>query len=211
MHILSIVILGIAANLDNLGIGLAYGIRKIKIPLISNLIIALLSGIATLITSFAGHLLLYLFPNVLCNILGGSIVSLVGIWIIVFYFKNMNKDVMLIKAEKDQTKDITMENLRIIIKQPERADIDYSGHISIKESILLGIALSVNCLATGLGAGMTGLSIFGMTLSVVFFSLVTIFFGVYLGKRYVSYYLGDKATIIAGILLILIGIYEMLV
>lgn len=207
MHIMSIIMLGIAANLDNLGIGLAYGIRRIRIPVGSNLIIAGLSGLATALSGFGGHLLLDILPSGLGNILGGGIVAAVGVWTIASYYQDKNKNMVLPSPDKE----LTIENLKIIIEEPHKADIDYSGHISTKEAILLGVALAVNASATGLGAGMTGLSVIGMTLSVIIFSLLTITIGDYTGQRCASLYLGDRAALVAGILLIMVGIYEMFI
>lgn len=39
-----IILLAIAANLDNLGVGIAYGLRGRYISIVSNLTIALISG-----------------------------------------------------------------------------------------------------------------------------------------------------------------------
>ena len=38
-----LVLIGISANLDNLGVGIAYGVRRINIPPLSNLIIAVIA------------------------------------------------------------------------------------------------------------------------------------------------------------------------
>jgi len=165
VHLLSIILLGIAANLDNLGIGLAYGIRRVKISLVSNLIIALLSGIATSLASFTGHLLNRILPDYLGNVIGGCIVGAVGVWVIAANFNGKNTHLALDNSDNEQMNNTNAANLRDIIRQPEKADVDYSGHISVKESILLGTALSINCLDTGLGAGMTGLSVIGTTSS----------------------------------------------
>ena len=57
MHIISTVFLGLAANLDNFGVGVSYGVQKIRIPFLSNFSIALLSGVVTFISVLSGHLL----------------------------------------------------------------------------------------------------------------------------------------------------------
>ena len=36
MHIISALFLGLAANLDNFGVGVSYGVQKIRIPSPSN-------------------------------------------------------------------------------------------------------------------------------------------------------------------------------
>ena len=97
------------------------------------------------------------------------------------------------------------------MQHPDKADTDYSGDISTKESVLLGIALALNCLATGLGAGMTGLNAIAITVTTILFSFLTIFLGLIIGRKCVSCFSGDKATILAGILLIIIGLYEVFI
>lgn len=204
MRLFSIIMIGIAANLDNLGIGLSYGVRRIKIPWLSNLVIAVMSGTAAIISSIGGHFLSCLLPVKISNRLGGGIVAVVGIWVILTFFRGNSKR----ESKQEQKQDNNMNNLKKIVQKPHQADIDYSGHISEKEAFLLGIALAVNCLATGLGAGLTGLNFFSLTVSVMFFSLLTIYIGVNVGKRYAATYLGDRATLVAGLILIVIGIYE---
>lgn len=55
---------------------------------------------------------------------------------------------------------------------------------------------------------MTGLSVKGMTLSVVLFSLITIYIGVRTGKKYFSRFIGDKGNVIAVLILVIIGIFK---
>lgn len=205
--ILSVILLGIAANLDNLAIGLAYGIRGIKVPFKSNFTFAALSGAATLVSGCAGHLLSHIIPKNVGNILGGAIVSVIGIYTILSF---------IFHDKKLQKADLTNESLSVsslgnIMDDPYSADVDNSGDISFKEAFVLGTALALNCLAAGFGAGMTGVNILGLILSVMFFSLLTIGLGTHFGKKYASRYFGDKATVAAGILLLIVGLYEMLI
>ena len=91
---------------------------------------------------------------------------------------------------------------------PSLADKDFSGDISLKESVLLGIALAVNCLGTGFGAGMTGVNIGILTLAVIIFSIATISLGEIIGRRWAAKFLGDQATVLSGLLLIIVGIFQ---
>lgn len=206
MHIISVLLLSLAPNLDNMAIGLAYGAKKISVPLKSNLAIALFSGLATFVSSLFGNLLSNYIPNYLGNVIGGSIVSIMGIYTII------NAILEKIRNKKIQDSNhIYIDSIKAVMKDPSIADRDYSGDISLKESILLGIALAVNCLGTGFGAGMTGVNIFILTAIIGFFSLFTIYFGALIGKRYASKLLGDKATLISGLLLLFVGIYQIFV
>jgi len=186
-----------------MAIGLAYGARKINVPFKSNLAIALFSGFATLISSFLGNLLTNYIPNYLGNIIGGSIVSAMGIYTIVSYLHT--------KISKVQDSNyMCLDSIKAVMNDPSIADKDYSGDISLKESILLGIALAVNCLGTGFGAGMSGVHIGVLTVAVIIFSLITISLGALVGRRYAARFLGDRATIISGLLLLAVGVYQML-
>ena len=203
MYFFSIFLLCLAPNLDNMVIGLAYGARQINVPFKSNFAIALFSGLAILISSSIGRILTNYIPNYLGNIIGGSIVSIMGIYTIVSYLYS--------KINKMHGSIFCLENIKAVMEDPSIADKDYSGDISLKESILLGVALAVNCLGTGFGAGMTGVNIFILTAAVILFSLITITLGVFIGKRYAARFLGSKATIISGLLLLAVGIYQILI
>ncbi|ARO64880.1 Integral membrane protein [Bacillus cereus] len=59
----SIFLIGIASNLDNAGVGIAYGIRKIRISWFNNFIIAFLGFLFTLLAGFLGTGSRYLFQS----------------------------------------------------------------------------------------------------------------------------------------------------
>lgn len=208
MHYLSIILLSIAANLDNLSIGLAYGIRKIRIPFLSNLVISSVSGLFAMISCLAGQYLGGILPDHLGNTIGGVIIGCMGVWVIAGFFKEKKKQCVPVRLNAEPAGNANVEEFLDVLQHPEQADTDYSGDISCKESVVLGIALALNCLATGLGAGMTGLNVFWITITTILFSFLTIFFGLILGKKCASRFMGNKAALLAGALLIVIGLYE---
>lgn len=205
VYFLSIFLLCLAPNLDNMAIGLAYGIKKINVPFKSNLAIAGFSGLATLLSSLLGKLLANYIPVHMGSIIGGSIVSMMGIYTVFNYLYGKRK---LMREHQNGIQYI--DDLRAVMDDPGLADRDYSGDISLKESILLGIALAVNCLGTGFGAGMTGVNVFILTAAVIVFSLVTISLGALIGRRWAAKFLGDRATVVSGLLLFMVGIYQIL-
>ncbi len=202
---ISIFLLCLAPNLDNMVIGLAYGSRKIKVPFRSNFAIALFSGIATLLSSLLGSALSNYIPSFYGNIIGGSIVCFIGLYTMISYYLTKKKN----NTEMElPTSHQYIGELRAVMDNPSLADRDYSGDISLKESVLLGIALAVNCLGTGFGAGMTGVNIGVLTLSVIVFSIATISLGEVIGRRWAAKFLGEQATVLSGLLLISVGIFQ---
>ncbi|KZE37814.1 hypothetical protein AV656_09820 [Bhargavaea cecembensis] len=189
MQWLTILFLGIAANLDNLGIGLAYGIRKIRIPTLSNAAIAIVSMMVTALAMVAAEGLASIMPEQMANRLGGFMLCLVGLW-------------MLIQEWKPNP------DLR---KNSLNADKDGNRILSVREALPLGFLLSANALAGGFGMGVSGGSMTAPILSIGLFSFLTIHCSNRFGGILTRFYLGRHPSIIAGGLLLVIGIVEMVI
>jgi len=210
MHIISALFLGLAANLDNFGVGVSYGAQKIRIPSLSNFFIALLSGVVTFISVLTGHLLSQFMT--IANLLGSLLIIVIGVWVMVHKSISDNSLPMAVPVMK--TYSVAIKPLSCIVqitKNPSLADLDANGIISTKEAMALGLTLSFNCIATGVGAGLTGLAPLPLAISVFIFSMVTISSGYWTGWKTASNRLESWSQVFSGVLLILIGIYELLV
>jgi putative sporulation protein YtaF len=205
MHWLSILGIGLAANLDNLGIGFSFGARSTKIPFSSNLLIAILSMISAYASIEFGHFVGNYISPALANWIGGGMIIFIGLWGI----KTNIKERTSIEQTNEQTK--TSSELADLLKNPSKADRDGNNIISWTESWNLGVALALNCIASGFGAGVTGVSAWGTTLSIGAFSLLTVGLGVRVGNQIVQTWLGRFSNAIGGLILICIGIYEIVV
>ncbi len=97
----------------------------------------------------------------------------------------------------------------MILNNPIIADWDFSGHIDLREATALALGLTLNNIPNGVGAGMLGLNASIITLAVFVCSIITIWLGIsfgHLGFRR----LGNSAGLLSGLLLILVGIYEII-
>lgn len=199
MHVsplISILWLGIASNLDNGGVGVAYGVRKISITWFPNLIIALISFVGTWVAGLFGDAIAHWIPPIVDNLIGGIVIICVGLGVLLQPFFSR------------KTRGKSGSKLARTIWNPEEADFNQNNHISFFESVILGIALSMNALAGGFDAGITKLNVLYTSLSVGVFSFTLLWLGTFLGSKLATKHLGDYATIIAGILLILIGVHQ---
>jgi putative sporulation protein YtaF len=201
MHLLSILLIGIAANLDNLGISVSYGLRSTRIPFVSNVIIAIVSMICAYLSIIAGKFISEFISIGIANLAGGLIIICIGIKCIV--------DSFALKSSPSEVK--VDSNYSHVITHPDSADVNDDKIISVKESIFLGFALAINCLAMGLGAGITGVSPVLTTLSIGLFSVLSIWCGIKLGNKICGKNIGKYSNIVAAILLIMIGVYEMII
>lgn len=214
LELLSTVAFAVALSLDGLGVGISYGVRKIKIPVLSLLVISITSGLAIGFSMLCGHMAAKYISVKAAEIVGAVILIAVGIWIL-FQTWTQNR-----KSKRVCTDDIAEEgcrqifNLKIkafglviqILREPAVADFDKSGVISSKEAVLLGLALAMDALGAGFGAAMTGFRplLTPLIVSIVKFTLVSA--GVYIGRRYAAKWLGDKASVLPGWVLILLGV-----
>lgn len=186
MHWITIILIGIAANLDNLGIGLAYGIKRTKIPILSNVTIAVMSMIVTYISVKAGSVILEYISADLASLLGSLLLCAIGIWTLL--------------SQKFSNKEF--------LDNPEQFDKDKNHIISFRESLSLGCILCINCLAGGIAIGANGISAIWTVLSIGFFSIVTVGIGSHFGALMSKTFIGKYSTAISGLLIIAIGIFE---
>jgi len=205
VHLISILLFAFSANIDNLTVGIAYGIKKIKIGLLSNLLIALITAIGTFVSMAVGLAVSKILTASIANVVGSVILILIGIWIIKDFF--LKKKTPEIKEQKKPN----LTNCGQILREPEKADSDHSGIIDLKESLILAFALTINNFGLGIGASITGLNIYATVICTLFFSVIFIGLGCLVGRSYLSTLLGKFAPLISGLIIVVLGIYEILV
>lgn len=195
----AVIAIGLASNLDNAGVGIAYGVRKIHIPWYSNLTIALISFLATLFSGLFGNWIALWVHPLIGQWIGTVVIVAVGVWVLLQPFVEKKP---VSPPENDPP------TLTRLLRNPEEADVDSSKSLSIGESVVLGIALAMNALAGGFNAGITHLNIFYTSLSVGIFSFLLLALCAGFGEKYAAEKLGNRATVVSGVLLILIGLHQ---
>jgi putative sporulation protein YtaF len=212
LHFATILLLSLSSNLDNIGVGVSYGVRKINIPFASNILIASITSSGTFLSILLGQSIYLFISPELAGLLGGSIIIAAGIWVI------LQEKVMRRGEEPQEEQKLITEtgfsrfgfrHIVSILKNPIIADWDFSGHIDLKEATALALGLTINNIPNGVGAGMLGLSPIVTTISVFFFSIITIWIGIS-GGLVGSHRLGKLTGVISGLILISIGVYEIL-
>src|SRR5699024_2669375 len=176
----------------NFVVGLSYGIKKIEIGFISNLIISIITMVGTIISMSLSKILVNLIPNNVANLIGGIILILIGSWTVI---KPLLKNVQSVG----------------ILDNPEQVDKDNSSHIDSKEALILALALSINNIGLGIGASITGLSIVLTSVFTFIFSLIMLVLGYFFGSYYLSNLFSKRATIISGLIIIALGVFEIFV
>lgn len=206
MHWLSILLLSIASNMDNWGIGLSMGLRSIRIPILSNVTIAFITMAGTLAAMETGSYISGIMHKQIANDSGGAVMILLGCW-------SLWK---MIKEKRNKKNPASVYNNRrgsdvTVLKHPDEADINHDQIISWRESLMLGLALAFNNIATGFGAGTTGISPMPTTILTGLFSILFIGMGCRIGQTASHTVLGRYAEFTGALLLVLIGLYEIMI
>ncbi|GGE56595.1 hypothetical protein GCM10011391_39380 [Pullulanibacillus camelliae] len=201
MHLITILLIGIIANIDNLAIGCSYGLKKTKISFTSNLIIALLSMLFSFLALLAGHWITHSMTSDFANALGGCLLLIIGGFTITSTF--FERSSSFIESQLPFLK---------ILYHPKKADLDENHQISSKEALLLGFSLALNSITTSFSVALTDSSFLIYTLSIGIFSFAFIAFGVKVGGLLQNKMAGLEllAPLLSGLLLILIGCFEMI-
>ena len=211
MHIIASILLAFSASLDSLIIGIAYGIKKIRIKFSINIIIALIVTLGTLLSMVLGAILNKFIPSYICNYIGAILLIVVGLFMTFDFFKeqrNLNKnEINTQKENKDIIESLHYDDILINNKT---ADTDGSGNIEVKEAISLALALSVNNFALGLGASMSGISIPLTTIFTFIFSILILILGLKIGNSFLSKIFGKYSGLISAIIIIVMGIFQLL-
>ncbi|MGB8885378.1 MAG: sporulation membrane protein YtaF [Candidatus Korobacteraceae bacterium] len=208
--LLPVLLLALSSNGDNIGVGVAYGVRRINVPLASNFIIALITGAGTLISMLLGQTIGNTMQPKLASVLGGTIIAGIGLWVIAQSTRTAgrreNSGYALITADGSHLGGF--KKLICVLDNPVSADRDFSRHIDLKEGCLLAVSLSLNNVVNGIAAGIVGLAPALTTVLVMIFSMFTLWGGVAAGSQYGRRWLGNFANLFSGLLLLAIGAYE---
>lgn len=124
--ILEIFVLVMALSVDSFSAGFAYGVSKTKTPLMSVLIVSFISSITLVLSLFAGKFLQRLIPISLADEISFLILFILGV------IK------LLDHSDHDEA---------------AKANKDGDDILSPAEALTLGIALSIDSIAAGIGAG----------------------------------------------------------
>ena len=182
-HLLSAVVLAVSANLDNLGVGVAYGLRGRGFRLAHVWLIALVSGAGTLASMAAGEWLNDFTTAECANLIGSAVLVAIGLQTIVHAVRS--ETTAAPRVERETT--------------------------TAREAAVLAVSLSLNNLGSGLGAGISHVGIPVTTGLTIAGSIAAIVGGRRLGARAVPAISKRALGVTAGLLVTAVGVYELFV
>ncbi|MCM3240273.1 sporulation membrane protein YtaF [Heyndrickxia oleronia] len=198
----------VSSSIDNLGVGISYGIRKIRIGVGANLFIAVICFLMSVTGISFGMWLSYILPGMFPVIVGSFLLIIIGIRIMLLAVprKSAESKMSQEQGEKGNGLDRIMKNSEAVDREQ-----NLSGGISWWEAGILGVALSANALTNGLGAGLLGLSPFAISLTAAIGSFISIWIGTKLGTKLADirigkFTIGQFGTLLSGAIILVIAI-----
>ena len=214
-------LMAVALSLDGFGVGLAYGLRRIRIPMSSLMVIALCTVFAMGISMLFGSWVTLWLRFIPARLLGATILLILGVFQLARAIWNRKQEIfpqavpaVAVVVQKPVLEPVFRFQLSFfglviqVLKTPDIADVDGSGGISLRESLLLGSALAMDAFAGGIGAAMAG-----MTLSVIGLVALTQILMLRLGQQMAGKIPENwtaKAEYLPGIVLILVGLGKLI-
>ena len=198
-------ILVAALSLDTLFACVAYGIKKIRIPFLSAVVMAAVGTGFLLLSILLRGLTGRLFPEQLIRYLGFAVLIVMGM---INIFQSLLKSLL----RRDKTIRFSVSEYSFVLKiclDETEADIDDSKQLSLREAFLLALTLSADSLLTGFSItaaplcfALLGLFSFGM-------GLLAVLIGTAAGRR-VSENSCCNLSWVSGLLLIVIAFLKIL-
>lgn len=215
---LTLFLIALAMSMDSFAVGAVYGIRKIRMPLVSLGVIALFTACSVAIAVWiGGEASERLSPNV-ASMLGGGMLVAIGVVTLlerVIVQRSAREAQTLAMADAVTTPDV-LPKWHSLVKRlwssprllghPTDADVDASRSISSGEACFLGIAVSLDSFAGGLGVRMLG---YPPWRTIVMFAIASSAFvgiGLQAGHLLRSRSIMTRLTWAPGAVLIVIGL-----
>lgn len=199
---LDMILLVLATGCDSFFMSVAYGVEGIKIPKRCILMIAFCSTFFLSISMYMASLLTDILPNDFGRWLSFAILCLLGLMNL---FQGQVK--RYVRKYKKEPLIIRFQGISFVIDiflDEKEADCDHSKELSLKEALYLGVALSMDSLASGLAYGIGFINIQRVIVYSFVMGILLIISGSFIG-RHISSHLHFDVSCIAGCMLIVLA------
>ncbi len=150
------------------------------------------SFLSTVIGGALGDVITRFITPSMANLIGAAVIVAVGVFVVV---QNLMK-------HKDAVEEATLVEA---LSQESGKPLRFLG---LLELLIVAVAQAINDFAVGFYAGVSHIPILLIAFTVGFFCFWMFYGAIWLGRHVVADRLGDRAALMAGILLIAVGLFE---
>ena len=197
-------ILVLSLCIDTFVTSIVYSSNKIKIPVVSGLIIDTICSLFLAISLFFGYLIKDFIPINIASTISFLLLLILGVYrLFEAFFKN------LIKKYYDKGSPLTFKIFEFkfilqIYADEVKADLDESKILSPKEAFFLAVALSLDTLTVGFGCSLGTVNYLATVLLSFLVGALLLVLGGYVGKKISKNY-NLNLSCLSGVLLIILA------
>jgi putative sporulation protein YtaF len=196
----SLILIAVAVSLDGFWGGFAFGLRKIKIPFGSLIIISSWSVLCTMIAMLIGHYLRNVIPIEMVKYIGAVLLSLLALYTLKQGYEHR-------KENRGTTKPkINLHDLTKILQNPLLADYDNQDDIKPMEGTMLGLAVAMDASIAAFTIALLGINPFTTPLLFGAAHLMMIGAGNILARTNIVGNLGEKFVLLPGFILLILAV-----
>ena len=185
MWLFSAILLAVSLSMDALGIGISYGLRKVQVATLPKVIISLISLIFTALAIGIGNVIALILPEQLAKLIGSAMLVILGV-VVIIQALGGNSTSENKKKPTPKTWSWTIKSLGVTIKitrAPIANDIDKAPAINVKESLYLGVALSIDSFGAGISSAVAGVNNILVPALVGICQFIFLSLGLYCGSK----------------------------
>ncbi len=206
-----VILLAVAVSIDGFVAGVAYGLKNIRMPFASLVVVGIVTSILTGVAMFCAYVLGQFIDTDIAIIIGSVLLILLGVWSLFQQYLTRNVPSYELDGEVTVRK-LTFSIGRLIISivaKPETADFDRLGYISSLEAIFLGLAVGLDAMVGTFAAALMGVLPLYTPAAVGIIHMVCIAGGCYASTRFIPDKLKKRFPYLPGVLLIFLGLIRM--
>lgn len=219
---LSLLLVSLAISMDSVSVGLTYGLRKMKMPFLSLIVVSGCSFAVVYGVMIVGSSLTYWLTPEVGQRVGAAVLIAMGLftfWRLVSSpsqgesnQEELPPPVAAAGQKEPEPERTVLSQFRMfglmiqILRDPSQADADRSGHIMGWEAVMLGLALSLDAFGAGISLTFLGYSPLLVSLCIAVMSALLLWTGLALGRGIGQHKWLSGLTWLPPILLICIGV-----
>ncbi len=191
MTFFTIFILALTLSADDFSVGVAYGLYKIKLPFKTLVIMVLGSATSTYGIMLLGSFVFTSLPGYITSGLSAIILGAIGFKMLYSGWKGKDDNVKSVNEDS-----MPSNKIRVV---------------SFWETYLVGLGLGVDDFAQALGLSLAGFPVILTVCLLEVSEMIMILFGNFLALKGLSKKVSGKLSIIPGIILLLVALYQILI
>lgn len=194
-------LIAVTVSLDNLAVGVALGLRSIRVSVVANVVIAVMTTVGTGAAMGLGAEVTRYVPGSVDRLVAGLLLAGIGAWMTLTGIAGLRRPSTSASA-------LTSAGRRSALRDPHAAvrARPAGAALTMREALVLGVALALNNIAAGVPAGAAGLSPVLVSVVAGLLSLLCVGGGARLVTTFMVRVTGRYAPVLAGVLLVVVGV-----